>query len=297
VSWRSTNAYALRRAAILLCRRPLLALATALYVATSLALVLSVALLWLGLAPALNRLPANPEISIFVAHGTGDQELKALKGRIELTAGVATVRTVSKDSALADVLRRTPPGFPQAELKRNPLPDVLIATLAIDAPSAVVEAATANIRKMRPVNAVYVDLDWHRTLRSNLSVGSKVAVVLAFGGLLVVVGSMAVAVRVHVRASATESELLELVGASRGFVRRPFLFVGGALLGVAGALAVSGVWVGWIWLAPELETLEAVPTATGGGFPIGSEVLGAIWVGCCALGVLIAWASSHRQHD
>jgi len=297
VSWRSTNAYALRRAGLLLWRRPLLALATVLYATTSLALVLSVALLWLGLAPAFTRLPANPEISIFVVHGTSDHELKVLKGRIELIAGVASVRTVSKDAALADVIRRTPPGFPQAELKRNPLPDVLVATLARDAPSAVIEAATANIRKMTPVNAVYVDLDWHRTLRSNLSVGSRVAVVLAFGGLLVVVGSIVVSVRIHVRASATESELLELVGAGREFVRRPFLFVGGALLGFAGALALSGVWVGWIWLAPELETLEAVPTTRGGGFPIGSEVLGAIWVGCCAVGVLIAWASSHRPHD
>lgn len=174
-----------------------------------------------------------------------------LKPQIDASAADAMATELRRRSDVADVLVRTPEqglaefrqmsGFGEAidVLKENPLPSVLVVTPRsdddVDNP-ALLDELKADAR----VDLVQYDAAWRRRLSSILHFSERlvavIASLLALATLLVIGNT----VRMDVQARADEISVMQLVGASNGFVRRPFLYSGlwYGLLGSLFALAV-----------------------------------------------------------
>ncbi len=160
-----------------------------------------------------------------------------LKPGVDARAAGVIADELRRRSDVADVLLRTPEqgleefrelsGFGDAldALQGNPLPSVLVV-----APRAAADAGDpALVTEMKSdtrVDLVQYDATWRRRLSGILHFGERVvavvAVLLALATLLVIGNT----VRMDVQARSQEISVMQLMGASNGFVRRPFLYAG-----------------------------------------------------------------------
>lgn len=294
MNWQTARGYCWSRALRMLGERPLLTLAGVMVSGLALAIPGGALMLAQTFAPVLGRLPVA-EISAFVAPGTPVAELKALSSRIEAIDGVARVRLIPRDQAWAEMQRRSRDGAALAEIKPNPLPDVLVAEFPPRAPLPVVQAAVTTIGKQPRVESVQGDVEWYRRLLAGLDAATAFFVPLA-----IIVGLLAILVTLgSVRASASidprELQLLDQIGAEIDFIRRPFVYAGAVVLGLAGAIAL-----GLIAAAREM----ANPGLAELGRLFGLELVMryppwpliiAFVAACLLLGGGSGWAFAHRQ--
>jgi cell division transport system permease protein len=109
------------------------------------------------------------------------------------------------------------------------------------------------------------DALWRKRLDNWLRFGGRVALVLAglLGlGALLVVGNT---VRLDIQSRREEIGVLQLLGATDGFIRRPFLYLGVWYGLAAGALALALLTAAWIALRAPLAELAG---SYGSGFTL-----------------------------
>ena len=143
----------------------------------------------------------------------------------------------------------------------NPLPSLLIVTPAGD------ESLLASSLQALPEAAlVQHDALWRQRLDGWLRFGNRVALVLAalLGlGALLVVGNT---VRLDIQSRREEIAVLQHLGATDGFIRRPFLYLGAWYGLAAGAFAIGLLTLAAMALRAPLATLAA---SYGSDFALG----------------------------
>jgi cell division transport system permease protein len=178
------------------------------------------------------------QVSVYLEPGTPLDRAQALAAEVRARADVAGVQVRSADEGLREL--REQGGFTDAAdaLGENPLPHLLRVT-----PRGVDGALAATLRAMPDVDLVQQDDAWRQRLDRWLTLGERIAWVLAvlLGlGALLVVGNT---VRLDIQSRRDEIEVLQLLGATGGFVRRPFLYLGacyGLLSGLIALAMLSG---------------------------------------------------------
>jgi cell division transport system permease protein len=151
--------------------------------------------------------------------------------------------TRSPDQGLAEFRQLS--GFAEAldVLQENPLPSVLVITprhedVRVDPP------LLGELKADPRVDMVQYDAAWRQRLTAILEFGERVMLslmVLLGLATLLVVGNT---VRMDIQARAEEIAVIQLMGASDGYIRRPFLYAGlwyGILGGVLAVVAVGMV--------------------------------------------------------
>jgi cell division transport system permease protein len=252
MNWSTARGYGWARALRLLGDRPGVAVGAIVCAALALAASLFTLAVAQMLVPHAKRIPPA-EATAFVAPGTTAAELKALAARVESTPGVAAVRLITREAALAELQKRTGPAL--AELKSNPLPDVLVAEFAVGTAPADVEAAVASIRKQPKVESVVAELDWYRKFAALTRAAASIAVPIGAAMALLVIAIVLAAVRLLAATSEAELRVLELVGADASFVRRPFVYAGAMVLALASALSIGLLALAYWAINPTLAEL------------------------------------------
>lgn len=205
-----------------------------------------VALLTVGMAVAgsLNlshlatTLNAQVEIVAFVRDGTRPSDLTRIETAIAAAPGVGAVRFVGRGEALARLQRSLGESPAFADLtKHNPLPDSFEIRVWDAAQTAVVAAAIQAVPGINEVayGAEVVDRLVALT-RAMRIMALLLTVALAVVAVIVVTNTL----RLTVIARWREIEIMELVGATRWFIRWPFL-IEGVLQGLLAAAAAGGV--------------------------------------------------------
>ena len=132
----------------------------------------------------------------------------------------------------------------------NPLPWLLLVT-----PRGDDLTLAESLRTLPEADLVQHDAQWRTRLDNWLRFGGRVALVLAalLGlGALLVVGNT---VRLDIQSRREEIGVLQLLGASDGFIRRPFLYLGAWYGLAAGAVALALLTAAWIALRAPLGEL------------------------------------------
>ena len=252
MTWHTTGGYCWDRALRMLGERSLATFSGVVLAAIALAVPGFCFMLAQAGGLGIGRLPVA-EISVFVAPGTGSADLKALAGRIETLDGVAHTHVLARDQAWADLQRRA--GQATSDIRSNPLPDVVAVEFVPQATPSAVEAAAATIGKLPRVDTVQTDLEWYRRL---VGLVKATAAVLASSGTLVGLLVFVVViglVRVLATVEPAELRLLDQIGAERDFMRRPFVYAGGLLTGMAAAGALGLLAAAQVAVNPPLAEL------------------------------------------
>lgn len=177
----------------------------------------------------------QPEISIFLAAEATAADVRGIEQRLKSRTGLAGFRFVPRAQALEQLKSRAGLADVAAGLTQNPLPDAFIVTAgAHDA--AALETLRAEFAGWPKVAEAHVDSDWARRLDSLLAVGRYAVLMLAAVLALALVAITFNTIRLQILTQRDEIEVAKLIGATDGWIRRPFLYFGG-IIGLTGGIA------------------------------------------------------------
>lgn len=139
-------------------------------------------------------------------------------------------------------------------LPNNPFPDALVIT-PNDESAEALESLAAELRSLPKIDHVQLDSAWIRRLDALLKVGRTFVALLA---TLLGIGLIAITfniIRLQVMTMRAEIEVSQLLGATDGYIRRPFLYFGSMLGILGGLLAWSLVLAATATLSRPISTL------------------------------------------
>jgi cell division transport system permease protein len=201
--------------------------------------------------PVSAQVAVEPEISVFMGIDTPRARAAALAPEIQQvlesnrTAGV--LEFIPRENALSALKERSGIADAISTLGNNPLPDGYVLKLAgfDNAQDAGrVDQIAVQLKALPGVEYVQVDSAWVKRLAALLNVLRLALLFLAVTLGVVVVAVVFNTVRLQVLTQREEIEVSRLVGATDGFICRPFYY-SGALLGLAaGAMALGAVALG-----------------------------------------------------
>lgn len=215
-------------------RRPWTTLLTIGVMAVALALPLGLGLALDNLRHFAGNVEQSREIDLFLKPEIEVARATALAAELRGRGDVAQVELRTPEQGLAEFRSRSGLGDAIGALDGNPLPSLLIVTPA----GGDAHLATA-LAALPETGLLQHDVAWRERLQGWLGFGQRLAWVLAalFGlGALLVVGNT---VRLDIQSHRDEIGVLQLLGASDGFIRRPFIYLGAWYGLAAGALALG----------------------------------------------------------
>ena len=231
-----------REALLAFRRAPLLSALSVTTIAFSLFVLGLFGLVAVNLREALQGVAERVEIVAYLLPGTPIETITTAEQDIEAFPEVASADYVSEDSALARA-RRELVEFRDLlrELESNPLPGSIEVKLKPGFQDAAhVNAVADRLRGFTFVNDVRYGRDWVEKLDRLRGLAAAVGLVVGAAFAVVAVIIIGTTMRMAVLQRSREIAIMRLVGATDGFIRRPFLLQG-ALKGLLGGLVAVGL--------------------------------------------------------
>ncbi len=192
----------------------------------------------------------SAQVSLFIKQGVPESRIQSLAKKLRDWDGVAEVRYISREQALAEFRELSGFGDALDSLAENPLPAVLVLRPTLEqAEPAPMAQLLKQLRELKAVDQAQLDMEWIRRLNGIIEVGKRGALllgVLLAMAILLVVGNT---IRLTIFARREEIIVTKLIGATNAFIRRPFLYTG-LWYGIMGAL------VAWLLVATFLGLLS-----------------------------------------
>ena len=232
-------------------RRPWATALTVGVMAVALALPLG---LWLVLGN-VERFAGNVQqaraISVFLKPAIDVAHARSLADTLRGRGDIERVELRTPQQGLEE-LRASGLGEAISAVGENPLPSLLVIT-----PKGDEALLASSLQQLPEADLVQHDAVWRQRLDGWLRFGGRVALVLAalLGlGALLVVGNT---VRLDIQSRREEIGVQQLLGATDGFIRRPFLYLGAWYGLAAGVFAIGLLTLAAIALRAPLAELAS----------------------------------------
>lgn len=209
-------------------------------VSISLLLLSSFAILFFNASSVVESLRNKVEMEAFLVEGLSEPQIDAVLARIGSVEGVASVRFVSKEEAAAIFKEEFGEDINKV-LDFNPLP----ASAKIFLKDGYKTAQRAEVIYNEAVAIEGVeDVIYRKTLLEMLDQRAKTFLWVALGiGIFITISSVflvANTIRLAIYAKRKIIQTMKLIGATRRFIRTPFILEG-LLQGLMGGLTASGI--------------------------------------------------------
>lgn len=188
------------------------------------------------------QIAGTPQISVFLAAGTGAGDIDRIGDRLRQHAGIKRIEFVSRDAALKKLRQSTGLSDVIGGLSQNPLPDAFIIYPA-DGSVAALESLRDELKTWQRFDHVQLDSAWIHKLAALLDFGRMAVAILAALLSFALIAITFNTIRLQILTRRDEIEVTKLIGATDAFIRRPFLYFGlvqGLLGGIAAWLLVAG---------------------------------------------------------
>jgi len=234
-----------------LWRTPMATLMTASVIGIALALPAGLHVLLQNVQQLSTGWEGTAQMSLFLKPGVSEKRIQTLAKKLRGWEGVAEVRYISREQALAEFRELSGFGGALDSLDENPLPAVLVLRPTTEAAEpAQMALLLGKVQKLQSVDLAQLDMEWVRRLSSIIELGKRGVMLLAglLGmAILLMVGNT---IRLTILSRSQEIIVTKLIGATNAFIRRPFLYTG-LWYGLMGAI------LAWILVASLLGLLSA----------------------------------------
>ncbi|HET6911993.1 MAG TPA: permease-like cell division protein FtsX [Rhodanobacteraceae bacterium] len=293
--WREQHAWGCAASLHTLGQRPFGTALTVLVMGFALALPLAFYLLLANVQRLSGSVSESQAISVFLQPSANAAAADALATQLRTRADVSDVAVKTPQQGLTELASLQ--GFGEAlhALPDNPLPYVLLIQPRQHLGRAETDALVKDLRALPHVDAVQDNGAWRARLDAFIALGQRITALLAALLALAAIGVIGNSVRLDIRSRSEEIVVQRLVGASAGFVRRPFLYEGvwyGVLAGlIAVALVIALEW----GLAAPVQALTAsyAGRIAFGGLPVWILIL--VPLAAALLGWIGAFLASTRH--
>jgi cell division transport system permease protein len=232
---------ALRDALFAFRKAPLLSALSVMTIAFSLFAFALFGLVAINIRHALEAIEERVEIRAFIADATPLEEIMRAADEIARYREVASAKIVSQEQALARARKEL--GEFSDVFEEGVLPasiDVRLKPGARD-PRSVAAVAT-RIRTLGFVDDVRYGEEWISQLHRLRNIAGITGISLGLAFAVVAVIIIGATIRMTVLARSKEISIMRLVGATDGFIRRPFLIEGFAKGVIGGLVALLLTW-------------------------------------------------------
>ena len=229
-----------------LWRAPMSTLFTVAAVGTIVAIPLGLYTILINLQSIAGSWDTEIEITLFLDISTENAESQALVTEIQKLPEVQAVEFISADSALEQFVASTGLQSVLAHLDNNPLSPAILVELANSQPSVdKIESLTVMLGEYPNVNYVQTDFQWLQRLGAMYDLLRTILVVVSTLLIAAVALLLYNSTRLHVVNRIQEIEVLDQVGGTAKFIRRPFIYsaVVQSSLSVCFAWAVNNIIV------------------------------------------------------
>jgi len=245
----------------------------------------------------LQGLRGNVQIMVYLDERASEADVVVLREKIQTEKGVAQVSFTSKEKAREEFKKMQIDDAILDQLEGNPFPASFAVTLRPQVQENeryLVELAD-RFRKIKGVEEVHYGAEWLSFLNLLLKKIRTIGMVIGLLLGMTVMTLIALTIRLNFYARQAEMEILRLIGASRAYIRLPYLLEGGFLGAVASAtsllvlkglydyvqghLSGSGPWIGGSYqLRFFTPSLIAFLLAGGGMLGAIGSLISLIWV-------------------
>lgn len=252
--WLSLTASLLRSGLRGVQASPVTSTVAVLTIAVALVLAGGFALLVHNMGDVLEHFGEELQVVAYLDEDLGAEEARALADSARTVEGVASVVLVSKQEALRRFRETTGGGALLEGLDENPLPASIEVKLVESrrTPQGL-DVVVSALTGLPGVAELAHGQEWVEGYARFVALVRAAAVglglVLGVAALMIVANT----IRLAVYAREDEIEIMGLVGASRSFVRVPFLIEGTVQGALGGLLALALLWLAWIVALPQLE--------------------------------------------
>ncbi len=277
-----------------LLRSPLATAVTVAVIAIALLLPALLLLFQQNLGSGIAELDRSARISVYLEAGLSDAKAQEVCNHLQTWDGLLSVELISSSQALAAFSENAGLGEVLTSLAENPLP----ATLLLVHDSAdlqQLEALQAELEALPEVAVVELDRAWIarlQAIRNVVSVLGQALLIFVLLGLFAIIGNT---IRLAIENRRQEIRVQKLVGATDGYIARPFLYTGFLLGSAGGVTACLLLLMLWLLLGASSRELAALYNS---GFELSSlsplSALGLVLLGG-GTGWVSALISSYRN--
>lgn len=253
--------YTLRTALAAFRRTPVLTGLSSLMIALSLFVIGLFALSAYNIRLVLDRIESRVEVVAYLSDYADAEAVEQARAEISAYPEVAEVLYISRAQAL-EAARQELEEFQAifADLSVNPLPASFEVRLRPDSRDpAIVQDVAARLTTYPFIEDVRFGRDWLDKIFLLRRIAGAAAFVLGLAFAAVAILIIVTAVRLAIFARRDEIEIMRLVGASRGLVRRPFLLEGLVTGALGGLLACPATYVVYRILSGAVVDLAWLP--------------------------------------
>ena len=188
-----------------------------------------------------SKIAGTPQISVFLAAGTGSADIERIGDKLKQHAGIKSIEFVSREVALKKLQQSTGMSDVIGGLSQNPLPDAFVV-YPKDGNVKALEALRDELKTWSRFEHVQLDSAWIHKLEALLDFGRMAVAILAALLSFALIAITFNTIRLQILTRREEIEVAKLIGATDAFIRRPFLYFGltqGLLGGITAWLLVA----------------------------------------------------------
>ncbi|HEX5363063.1 MAG TPA: permease-like cell division protein FtsX [Gallionella sp.] len=196
----------------------------------------------------VEQLSGSPQVSLFLTLDTQPDDIADLRKQLMANDAIGSIEFVARDQALEQLKQSTGLSNVIGSLEKNPLPDAFIVSPRKGDPQTL-NALRDELAQLPKVEQAQLDSAWAYKLEALLKFGRMGVLILASLLSLALIAVTFNTIRLQILTQRDEIEVSRLIGATNGFIRRPFLYFG-ALQGLLGGL------MAWLIVATSLLLLN-----------------------------------------
>lgn len=252
--WKEQWFYALQVSLSQFRNQPLATLLTVMVITISLTLPSVCYIVWKNTSQAALQWYPAPQITVYLSKTLDDTAAKDVVAKLKKEEGVEKINYLTREEAMNEFRNWSDFGSVLNMLEQNPLPAVAIIT-----PSPAFQRNNTlhslrdRIATTKGIDEVRLDDSWFERLTALAGLVGKVTTtvgVLMIISILLVIGN---SVQLSISARRETINVQKLLGATDGFILRPFLY-GGMMLGFSAALLSLLLSEALIWQLKSIVT-------------------------------------------
>ena len=187
----------------------------------------------------VEQLSGAPQISLFLTLNAQEDDIAELHKRLEANESIAAIEFVARDRTLEQLKQSTGLADVIGSLEKNPLPDAFIVSPKQTDPQTL-DALREELAQLPRVEQAQLDSAWAHKLEALLRFGRLAVLILASLLSVALIAVTFNTIRLQILTQRDEIEVSQLIGATNGFIRRPFLYFG-ALQGLLGGITAWAI--------------------------------------------------------
>lgn len=228
----AVSAWALRHVATAiaafgrLVKQPFASFLTVLVIAVTLALPAAMHLIIKNVQSLSGNWENALDFSVYLSPETSVDAATRLANLIEQRADVQSVTLIPADQALEEFKSLSGFGPALDHLPDNPLPHTIVVRPSGANTEQSMTLLHEELANLPETDLVQLDTEWVRRFHAILDMLQRavaIAAALLGAAIIIIIGNT---IRLDIQNRREEIEVTKLIGASNGFVRRPFLYSG-----------------------------------------------------------------------